>query len=277
MNSLAFLLTKKSISESNTSQIETDNLFKKLDLPDNDGHVYLYNKGIDVNDISFKEDEYLYVELDDSNVVTFSGSWLEGLKSEFCSINGSMTFILSEMQDEDHFYYLKDLYDGLLVKNNQEVVESFFSYGIDFVKDFIDNHDEENPENDEIDGFWNLLKKLEAESGDDYETIIQTLVISYTFHKLGVNVEADEDNMTLKCSLDGLVSIQTFLRCKEVLEDEMSELEEGDSYQFAYSIWTGSSNLDLFEELGLDNGEYISYPALKVGDYSAEPETGSWY
>jgi len=277
MKTLALLLTKKSIPEASVASLQNDHLFKQLELPDKLGFAYLYNEGIDLDAYLFEESDYLYMELNDTNEINFSGNWLEGLDSEYCSINGSMTFIISELEDQDHYYDLKDLYGGLWYKHNQEVVDLFMSYGSEFVRNFLENTDEDNPENIQIDSIWKLIRELADESGEDYDTVIQTLVISHTFNQLGIRINADEEKLSLVCSLDGMLPVKTFLLCKDILDDEMSELQEGDTFQFAYSLWTGSHNLGLFEDLGLDNGDYISYPTLKTGEYKADPESGTWY
>lgn len=277
MGTVAFLLVKESIAEIIDSQVEKEKVFQNLDIPDVEGRVVLLNKGIDVSVFEISDEDFLYVELNSSNEVSFSGEWINGLSNDFCSIYGSMTFVISEMEDEDHYYQLKDIYGALWVKSNLTIVEAFMARGLDWVNNFIYEYEEETPENDEIRSYWELFQELSEESGEDYETIIQTLGISYAFHQMGISVEEDSDKRTLICSLNGMLSLKKFLLYKEVLEDEMSELEGGDSFQFAYSIWTGSYNTDLFENLGIDNGNYLSFPTLKVGNFSAELETGSWY
>jgi len=252
-------------------------VFKTILLPDDLGKVYLLNSGIPAYELPISEENFLYVDVNDDNEVGFSGKWTDGLASELCAIHGSMTFIISEIEDEDHFYQLKDLYSGLWVNNNLETVESFMSRGIDYVNNFVESYDEENPESDEARTYWALLEKLSDESGSDFDSVIQFLIISYAFQQLGIKVDSDDDNYTLICSLNGMVPLQKFLAYKDILEDEMSELEEGDSYQFAYSIWTKSGNTELFENLDLNDGNYLSFPTLKVGDFSGEPESGEWY
>lgn len=277
MGRLAFLIVKKRNLDTVDSKIDKDLVFQTLELPDDLGRVYLLNSGISAYELDLSDEDYLYVELDDEDKIGFSGAWTDGLAGDLCSIYGSMTFIISEIDDEDHFFMLRDLYGGLWVNSNLETVESFMAHGVEYVDNFVESYDEENPESNEAKEYWELIQELSNESGDDFYTVIQTLVISYAFYQLGISVEADNNNHTLICSLDGMVSLQKFLAYKDVLEDEMSELEEGDSYQFAYSLWTKSGNTELFESLGLDNGDYLSYPTLKVGNFSGELETGYWY
>lgn len=277
MGRLAFLIVKKRNLDTVDSKIDKDLVFQTLELPDDLGRVYLLNSGISAYELDLSDEDYLYVELDDEDKIGFSGAWTDGLAGDLCSIYGSMTFIISEIDDEDHFFMLRDLYGGLWVNSNLETVESFMAHGVEYVDNFVESYDEENPESNEAKEYWELIQELSNESGDDFYTVIQTLVISYAFYQLGISVEADNNNHTLICSLDGMVSLQKFLAYKDVLEDEMSELEQGDSYQFAYSLWTKSGNTELFESLGLDNGDYLSYPTLKVGNFSGELETGYWY
>ena len=277
MGRLSFLIVKKRNLDTVDSKIDKDLVFQTLELPDDLGRVYLLNSGISAYELDLSDEDYLYVELDDEDKIGFSGAWTDGLAGDLCSIYGSMTFIISEIDDEDHFFMLRDLYGGLWVNSNLETVESFMAHGVEYVDNFVESYDEENPESNEAKEYWELIQELSNESGDDFYTVIQTLVISYAFYQLGISVEADNNNHTLICSLDGMVSLQKFLAYKDVLEDEMSELEEGDSYQFAYSLWTKSGNTELFESLGLDNGDYLSYPTLKVGNFSGELETGYWY
>lgn len=208
MGTVAFLLVKESIAEIIDSQVKKEKIFQNLDIPDVEGRVVLLNKGIDISVFEISDEDFLYVELNESNEVSFSGDWINGLSNDFCSIYGSMTFVISEMEDEDHYYQLKDIYGALWVKSNLTIVEAFMARGLDWVNNFIYEYEEETPENDEIKSYWELFQELSEESGEDYETIIQTLGISYAFHQMGISVEEDSDKRTLICSLNGMLSLK---------------------------------------------------------------------
>jgi len=278
MKSLGYLVVKKNYADNASDKINKDALFKQLELPDKTGVVYLLNNGISAYELDIPDEEYLYAEINEYNEVSFSGEWTDMPDDDFCSVRGALTFIISEIEKESHYSYLKGLYSGLWLKNNFETVESFMGNGMEYVKDFAENYDEENPESDQAKAYWQLLEKLSAESGDDLYTVTQSLIISYAFYQLGISIESDDEKRTLICSLDGMIPLKKYFEYKDVLEDEMSELEEGDggSFNFAYSLWTGTTNKELFEKLDLDNGNYLSYPALVAGDFQAEPETGEW-
>jgi len=279
MKAVGYLAVKKNFADNASDKINKDALFKKLQLPDSKGVLLLLNYGIATYELGIPQEEYLYAEINEYNEVNFSGEWTDMPDDDFCSVRGALTFIISEINNESHYSYLKELYSGVLIKNDFEIIESFMANGFEYVQDFIENYDEQNPESEQANTYWKLLEKLSEETGEDLHTVTQSLILSYSFYQLGISIESDDEKRTLICCLDGMLPLKKYFEYKDILEDEMSELEEGDgdSFDFAYSLWKGTSNRELFEKLELDSGDYLSYPTLVAGDFQAEPETGEWY
>lgn len=279
MKTLGYLAVKKNFADNVSDKIDKEALFKQLQLPDNKGVLFLLNDGIAAYELGIPQEEYLYTEINEYNEVSFSGEWTDMPDDDFCSVRGALTFLISEIKNETHYSYLKNLYSGVLIKNDFETIESFMANGLDYVQDFAENFDEQNPESEQAYNYWVLLEKLSEETGDDLYTVTQSLILSYAFYQLGISIESDDEKRTLICCLDGMLPLKKYLEYKDILEDEMSELEEGDgdAFNFAYSLWTGTSNRELFEKLELDSGDYLSYPTLVAGDFQADPETGEWY
>lgn len=279
MKAVGYLAVKKNFADNASDKINKDALFKKLQLPDSKGVLLLLNYGIATYELGIPQEEYLYAEINEYNEVNFSGEWTDMPDDDFCSVRGALTFIISEINNESHYSYLKELYSGVLIKNDFEIIESFMVNGFEYVQDFIENYDEQNPESEQANTYWKLLEKLSEETGEDLHTVTQSLILTYAFYQLGISIESDDEKRTLICCLDGMLPLKKYFEYKDILEDEMSELEEGDgdSFDFAYSLWKGTSNRELFEKLELDSGDYLSYPTLVAGDFQAEPETGEWY
>jgi len=199
MKAVGYLAVKKNFADNASDKINKDALFKKLQLPDSKGVLLLLNYGIATYELGIPQEEYLYAEINEYNEVNFSGEWTDMPDDDFCSVRGALTFIISEINNESHYSYLKELYSGELIKNDFEIIESFMANGFEYVQDFIENYDEQNPESEQANTYWKLLEKLSEETGEDLHTVTQSLILSYSFYQLGISIESDDEKRTLIC------------------------------------------------------------------------------
>jgi hypothetical protein len=279
MHSLAFLLLKNEYVDAFLSKNKRkNNIFEKIDIPTSEGTAILLNEGVDMPAFELNVCDYIYVEIDYTNTVSIDGKWLDGLSGDFCSVTGSLSFVIANVEDEAHYLMLKNLYSGKWFDLNSPEINKFMSNGIEYVSSFVNEFEEDKIyDNEDVNKYWALIKKLSDELDADYYIVIDYLTVSYAMKKLGIGIEENDLDRTLICSLDGVVDLKTFLTYNEILYEEMDELEGGDTYEFAYSLWTRSHNIELYDILDINDGNYISYPTLRVSEYMAEPETGKWY
>jgi hypothetical protein len=263
--------SKDRFENSSVFKDELDNLYKKYDYQS--GSIYLFNDIIELHNVELPENEYLYLTI--SDILDISGTLVNPLDDLGVKVIGSISFVLNGLK-ESQFKSLKSFYDLDILIKYPEIISMFNRKGIIFFQEFIEKYDGYTGNDSDIIRLWSILDELVERGDNDYDSVISEMTYQLVFNELGLTTETEEESGTIICLLDGMMKVSTYIEYYDYLMDELKELEIGD-FQLGYSYWGGHHNLNLYEELELENGDYISYPSLYYKEYICDPETGSWY
>lgn len=272
-NSLLILTKSYSDDFENSSVFKnnSDRLFKKFEYETES--VYLFNDVIELYNLELPESEFLYFTLTEK--LDISGTLVKPLENLRVRVFGSITFVLNGLK-ESVYNNLNPFYNLEILSEYPELITMFNNRGITFFQEFIELYDGYTGTDSEIIRLWSIIDEVVKKRDEDYDSVLSEITYQLVFNELGLTTETEEETGRIICLLDGRLKVSTYITYYQFLVDELFELKSGD-FQFGYSYWGEDHNQSLYEELGIDNGDYRSYPTLYFEDYRCDPETGYWY
>ncbi|MDR9408061.1 MAG: hypothetical protein RI573_04380 [Balneolaceae bacterium] len=262
---MSILISKKSINN-----ISEENVFKTIDHNQN-YIVNLINGHLDVSNLDIPITDYYYLSL--SPKLYIEGECTEAIEQLPVLVKGANTFIIHNLEEDD-FDRLQEFYQLGHINNYPELEKLLSSRPPSFLDDFIEEYDEYEGDDEDIDAIWEIFDEIVNHTGEDYYDVTNDVKYQLMFKKLGLYLEERKDIKTLICIMDE-IELNQYIKYRSILIDEMSELKEG-NFDFSYSLWEEDYNVDLFETLDIDNGDYLSFPTLYYDEFMNEPETGHW-
>jgi hypothetical protein len=261
------LLMTKSDTSVDSSELE---VYKKSE---NGGYIgYLFNQEVDTDQLGLSPVDYIYLSV--SPKLYVQGELYQSIKASPISVKGANSFVLQGL-DTDHYKQLVSFYGLQYIEQHPELVGLLEHRDANFLDIFLEEFDEYEGDDQDIEPLWKIFDEIVEQTGEDYDIITLDVKYQLMYKKLGLSIEINADSKTIIGVMDD-TELSNYIKYKEVLSEEMEELQNGE-FDFAYSNWEGDYNLELYSDLEIDNGDYISYPSLYYDADMIEPETGEWY
>jgi len=249
-------------------------LFKQIENPQNNHKLYL----IDLNRIFRPEviqpHYYLWISVDDENNLGVDGQWYDALDHFSLDINGAMAFILKGLPPV-RYGDLLSFYGSDIISDYELFLDKLFSnYGFPRgIENIFEIYEDSTPNNQEyLKSEIEMLSQIEQKATGQVN--LEDLPVQYALNKLGIDCSYSKEGI-LVCTFTP--NLRNYLNFFEVLKDEIADLryldEEGDA-EIAYATYEDSYKLQIFEDLGLADGDHMPFPAIKVDEYTGEPVTG---
>lgn len=233
---------------------------------------YQFNKEVDIDQLGLSPTDYIYLSV--SPKLYVKGELYQSIKVRPISVKGANSFVIHGL-DTDHYKQLVLFYGLQYIEQYPELVGLLEHRDANFLDTFIEEFYEYEGDDQDIEKFWEIFDEIVEQTGEDYDIITLDVKYQLMYKKLGLSIETNSESNTI-IGLMNDTELPDFLKYKEVLSEEMEELQNG-SFDFAYSNWESDYNLGLYSDLDIYNGDYISYPSLYYNDDMIEPETGEWY